>query len=413
MAISIAGGSRFRCAEFFLYSPSFVRMMPPMRSFVLVLALLPLPAVAYPWTVKSGIQSCSVCHVDPSGAGQLTRFGRTEAERLVRWTPSPIPPEVAERNARFLWFAQLPSWLELSGNLRFGALVAPGAPKLVTPLEMASDLSATIEVESVLVHATAGFGRKDTVAPAIVVPRCEPADPGDCGASFVARQYWIGARAAKGAVLIRAGRLALPFGLRNNEHPSWVRSLTLTDGNVHQKLGASVSVLSGRVRFEAMGIAAATLPSANEAGYSALAELSLAPTTAVGLSSLVAARPDPTAPSSRQAHGAFFRSALLPSLVLLAEADLLAWSTASTNRVGYAAFVQGDWEPVQGLHLMLTGESAHQGDGKQRGPSLGAWVSAAWYFFSHFELRVDAMARRIDALAPLGLSVVAQLHLYL
>lgn len=385
-----------------------------MRSFGLLLVLAPLSALAYPWTVKAGHLSCATCHVDPSGAGQLTPFGRSEAERLVRWSPTPPSSEVSERNARFLWFAALPDWVNLSGNLRFGALVAPGAPKPVTPLEMASDLSATVSLgEAMLVHATAGFGRKDAVAPAIVVPRCEPADPGECGPSFVARTYWVGVRAAQGALLVRAGRLPLPFGLRNNEHPSWVRSLTFTDGNVQQRLGASLSGVTGRVRFEVMGIAAATLPSANEAGVSALTELKLTPSSALGLSSLVASRPDIDGPSTRQAHGAFVRAALLPSLVLLAEANVLAWATATTNRVGYAAFAQGDWEPVQGLHFMVTAESAHQGEGRQRGPSLGGWLSAAWYFFSHFELRVDAMARRLDAQSPLALSLVAQLHLFL
>lgn len=383
-----------------------------MRVIAWLLLLLPCAATAYPWMVKTGITSCAACHVDPSGAGQLTAFGRTESEVLVRWRPTSTPP--TPRNANFLWFAELPAWLNLSGNIRFGALVQPQSVRPVVPLEMATDLSATVSyADRVMVHGTVGFGRRDVVAPAIVTPACEPAAPGECGPSLVARTWWAGVRPGDGAVLVRAGRLALPFGLRNNEHTAWVRSLTLTDTNVHQKLGAAISVLAGQLRLEVMGIAGATLPSVNEAGYSALAEWRLAPTTTLGLSSLFASRPvDVGATNGRHAHGAFLRATLLPSLVLLAEADVLAASGVA-ERVGYAAFVQGDFEPVQGLHLMLTAESAHRGEGLQRGPSFGGWVSAAWYFFSHFELRVDALVRRLDAVTPLTFSLVAQLHLFL
>lgn len=383
-----------------------------MRALAWLLLLLPTASTAYPWMVKSGITSCAACHVDPSGAGQLTRFGRTEAEALVRWRPAGVAP--APRNENFLWFAELPAWLNLSGNVRFGALVQPGAARPVVPLEMASDLSATVSwADRVMAHGTVGFGRRDVVAPAIVTPACEPAAVGECGPSLLARAWWLGVRPGEGAVLVRAGRLPLPFGLRNNEHNAWVRSLTLTDTNVHQKLGAAISLLAGGLRVEVMGIAGATLRSADEAGYSALAEWRLAPTTTLGLSSLFASRPTASGvPNGRHAHGAFLRAALLPSLVLLAEADVLA-AAGVDERVGYAAFVQGDYEPVQGLHLMLTAESAHRGEGLQRGPSFGGWVSAAWYFFSHFELRVDALVRRVDALTPLAFSLVAQLHLFL
>ncbi len=365
-------------------------------------------AAAYPWMVRHDLTGCASCHVDPSGAGQLTSFGRLESEQLVRWAPTPSPDPL--RNASFLWFLQLPAAVNLSGNLRFGALIAPGAPKVMTPLEMASDLAATFTLaEKVVLHGTGGFGRRDAIAPAAVAPHCEPSSPGECGPSFVARSYWVGAKVANDAVFVRAGRIPVPFGLRNNEHSTWVRALTLTDTNVQQRLGVSAAYAGGQVRAEVMGLANTTLADTRESGYSAFAEYSFTTRTSLGVSSLVASRPESS--SARQAHGAFFRWAPVQPLVLLAEADVLAWSTAAANRVGYAALVQGDWEPVQGLHVMLTAESAH--DGRQRGPSFGAWLSAAWYFFSHFELRLDNVLRRLDATQPLSYALVLQLHLFL
>lgn len=366
-------------------------------------------AAAYPWMVRHDLTGCASCHVDPSGAGQLTSFGRLESEQLVRWAPTPSPDPL--RNASFLWFLQLPAAVNLSGNLRFGALIAPGAPKVMTPLEMASDLAATFTLaEKLVLHGTGGFGRRDAIAAAAVAPHCEPSSPGECGPSFVARTYWVGAKVANDAVFVRAGRIPVPFGLRNNEHSTWVRALTLTDTNVQQRLGVSAAYAGGQVRAEVMGLASTTLADTRETGYSAFADYSFTTRTSLGLSSLVAGRPESS--SARQAHGAFFRWAPVQPLVLLAEADVLAWSTpAVTNRVGYAALVQGDWEPVQGLHVMLTAESAH--DGRQRGPSFGAWLSAAWYFFSHFELRLDNVLRRLDATQPLSYALVLQLHLFL
>jgi hypothetical protein len=116
---------------------------------------------------------------------------------------------------------------------------------------------------------------------------------------------------------------------------------------------------------------------------------------------------------TRHAHGVFFRWAPVQPLALLVEADLLAWvGTPQGDRLGYAAFAQADWEVMQGLHLVLTAESAHRG-AIQHGPSLGAWASVAWYFFSHCELRLDNVVRREDGLSAPTYALVAQLHVYL
>lgn len=383
------------------------------RTLPLTVALWAGAAWAWPWMLRNDVTACAACHVDPSGGGQLTAFGRTESEQLVRFLPQ---PPGTSTNHRFLWFLELPDAVNLSGNVRFGALVQPGAPRVAVPLEMATDLAATFTIaDRVVLHGVAGFGRRDVVAPAIVAPACDPAAEGECGPSFLSRTWWAGLKLADGAVLLRAGRLVLPFGLRNAEHNTWVRALTLTDLNVNQKLGAAASYVSGNLRAEVMGIAGATLPAAQEGGYSALAEYAFSPRLALGASSLVASGLPVGAAQlvTRHAHGAFFRWAPVKPVVLLAEADLLAWAGEPTGtRVGYAALAQADWEVTQGLHLMLTAESAHRGTA-QAGPSLGAWASVVWYFFSHFELRLDNVLRRTDAVSPVSYALVAQLHLYL
>jgi hypothetical protein len=119
-------------------------------------------------------------------------------------------------------------------------------------------------------------------------------------------------------------------------------------------------------------------------------------------------------------HGAFSRITVVDPLALLLEADLI---TDSTKSLGYTGFAQADYEVVQGLHLMLTGELLDAGYAKAdeiappavRAPrtkgagelALGGWASAQWFFLPHLDMRVDGIFR------PGEKTVFAQLHLFL
>jgi hypothetical protein len=56
-----------------------------------IAALLPLVALlfsgaasAYPWMIRHDYTVCSTCHIDPSGAGLMTLYGRAQGEVLLR-----------------------------------------------------------------------------------------------------------------------------------------------------------------------------------------------------------------------------------------------------------------------------------------------------------------------------------------
>ena len=157
-----------------------------------------------------------------------------------------------------------------------------------------------------------------------------------------------------------------------------------------------------------------------ERGYSAFAEFSLSHNAYLGLSSLITHAGADVATrveTVRHAHGLFARFAPSEKLAILAEADFLAWqSPQQLDRIGFAAFVQADLDMMQGLHLMVTGEAGHTGSGEP-GPSVGGWLSAAWYFLPHLELRADNIFRRNSSPgAPAGTfeySFLLQLHLFL
>jgi hypothetical protein len=381
--------------------------------------------------VKHNYGSCAACHVDPSGGGQLTPYGRAQADVLVQWKTDRPPPDKEQEvppSANFLWFWELPDFVNLSGNLRGGPMVTVG-PTRVIPLIMSADLAATFNVGRFVFHGTGGYGLRNDVAPAIVAPFCDPlklptAANGQCGSSFVAREYWAGVKFADDAVMLRAGRLNLPFGLRNIEHTSWVRSETRTDTNVQQQLGVSLAYNTETLRGELMGIAGNFQlgPDAfRERGYSAYAEYALTPSAYLGLSSLVThalVGLQSTFPTTRHAHGFFARWAPTPSLALLAEVDLLAWvAPPRKDRRGYAAMLQGDLEVMTGLHLLALVEGASRGDGT--GTSLGFWGSVVWYPLPHLEVRLDNIARN-SGLDPLSGQVtafkytfLAQFHVFL
>jgi hypothetical protein len=47
------------------------------------------------------------------------------------------------------------------------------------------------------------------------------------------------------------------------------------------------------------------------------------------------------------------------------------------------------------------------------GPTLAGWVSAAWYFLPHCELRLDNVFSKANASAAVDYTLLAQLHFFL
>lgn len=398
-----------------------------MVRWLLLLCVVALPAQAYPWMVKHGYGSCATCHVDPSGSGQLTQYGRAQSDILVKWRTTPRKDdEEVPKTANFLWFAELPEVLNLSGNFRYGSLIRPQSGPtflggLFIPLLMAADLYVTVNAGPAVFHVTTGVGIRNA-GQAAILPACTPGLGETCSVQWLMREAWGGIKLADDAVMIRAGRMNLPFGIRNNEHPSFIRAYTRTDVNIAQQYGVAVSYNSDKLRGEVMGIAGNFNIAPDlyrERGYSAFAEYAFTNNVYVGASSLITyagADYTTTLPTTRHAHGLFGRFVPTEKLALLAEADFLAWQTPEKlDRLGFAGFVQGDLNLMPGLHVMLTGEAGHDGTATQ-GANYAGWLSMAWYFFSHCELRVDNIFRRRAVLGGPGVfeyQLLLQLHAYL
>lgn len=387
---------------------------------VVLLALAAAPSLAYPSMIAHGYTACASCHVDPSGSGALTAYGRGMSDLLVRWHLDPAEVESGEPSptAGYLWgLLTPPEWLNPSGNLRGGGMVVVGSSTAVVPLAMALDLNATVDVAPVVAHVSLGFGPKNQ-GPAVVISP----DPSTGALALVSREHWLGVRLLDDSLVLRAGRLQVPFGLRNPEHTSFVRAATRTDTNTDQQHGVAVAFANDRLRTEVMGLLGnyQIRPDAvRERGYTGYVEVFPMAGLGLGASSLLTWANqdlDTSLPTLRQAHGLFARYAPVEPLALLFEGDALidtAFDDAGTGAttVGGAGWLQADWTVLSGLHLMPAVEGMVRGDS-----SVAGWLSAAWHPLPHTELRADTSYRQSFAAAGgttgsfFGL---LQLHLYL
>lgn len=379
-------------------------------------------ANAFPTMVRHGYASCQACHVDPSGGGQLSLYGRAQADLLVGWHFDPKSTEEGELSPTtgFLFgLLDMPEFLNVSGNLRGGALyntTTQGGGAGLRPLLMAADVYATVNVDWFVAHAAVGYGAR-AVGPAVVI-----SDKSGPDNALIAREFWAGARFVDDQLTVRAGRIPTPFGLRNNEHTSLVRSLTRTDTNVQQQTGIAAAWNGEAWRGELMVMLGnyQIRPDAfRERGAVGFFELALAPEFTIGASSLVswaAADLDAGVPLLRQAHGAFVRYAPLPWLALLGEADaIINYSDENTWGAGGVVWLQADVEAIQGIHIIPALE-AGQIDSTRAVPDVGAWLSLSWFALPHTELRLDTIYRQISPKGAESLGVVtalAQVHLFL
>jgi hypothetical protein len=376
------------------------------------LGLSTRPAHAYAWMIRQGFAECGGCHVDPMGGETLTGMGRVIGQtRLAMPWGIEGPTDVA----KLALAVTEPDDVRLGGSFRALAVGYLESGRGVA-FPMQADLYGAGFIGRFTVALSVGVGRASD--------RYEHAskarllgDVEDEGLLLLSRNHWIGYRLSD-AVMLRAGRMNLPFGIRTPEHTLWVRSETETDRESDQQHGLSVVYGAGRVRSELMlSLGNYQLPGDDrrQRGYSGYLEYLLERRLALGVSSfMLVARRELEADRGtylRQGHGLTLRYSPYEPLVVLAEVDAIKHSGASLGYVGMASL---DLELIGGVHLALTGEclergkppdGASAGDGKAR---FGGWLTANWFFFPHFDLRVDLVSRDDRSNTLLG-----QLHFYL
>jgi hypothetical protein len=393
--------------------------------FLLVLMILGLGLVhggeahAFPWMIKHGFSKCGSCHTDPSGGETLTKMGRVESEYLLSSGGSSF--DTPSDSAQFLWGAiHEPENVRLGGSYRHMFLYTAPVPGLASTFRqfpMQLDLYGSATFGRLVLGASLGVARGIEGATHVRGAQLNR-EAGD-GFIVLSRSHYLGLWLTPEA-LLRVGRLNLPFGVRIPEHTMWARESTRTDRESDQQHGASLTYSRGRWRTDTMiviGNFQINPDRYRERGITTSIEYLVTPTLALGGSALVTrAQEDAFTQinnSVRYAYGANGRYGLSRQVSLLGEFDLLK---EKGRHRGYTGFLQGDYEPLRGLHFMLTGEVLDQGLFESgdtdaiRGAGLaryGAWVSIDWFLATHFELRLDGVMHQDDVFHG-----QAQAHIY-
>ncbi|MEQ1566136.1 MAG: hypothetical protein ABMA64_10900 [Myxococcota bacterium] len=342
------------------------------------------PALAFPWMIHHGYTGCAQCHVDPSGAGTLTDYGRAQGEILLRThftdggdveNPGPIKD--------FLFGAvPLPEVVHLQADVR--GLLIPD-PANVQFILMQSDLRGAVQTESFAVSAALG------VVSAGAQEAWITSNP---SWNLVSREYWASYSPSK-AVTVRAGRMNLPFGIRTEDHILDVRGATRTTINDEQQTGVSLFFNNRKWRAELMGIAGnfqVRPDSFRDRGYSLYAAYAADTALELGVSSLfTTAGTDlvTLAPRRRMAEGVFARWAPVEPLALMVEADVLLDGSDAGTDTGLVTTAIVDWEPVQGLHLQGIGEQCDPAFGDGAATSATGTAAVQWFFAPHADVRLD------------------------
>jgi hypothetical protein len=102
-------------------------------------------------------------------------------------------------------------------------------------------------------------------------------------------------------------------------------------------------------------------------------------------------------------------------LLVLGEADYVFHSPkGDERREGAVGYLQLDYEPFQGFHVLGTGEMHNVGVDAPP-VSWGMWLSEQWFFAPHADLRVDAIYQSLgsDEGNTDAVTLLVQGHIYL
>jgi len=407
-------------------------LWPLALAVALLLSLWPSSAEAYPYMIRHGYTGCGVCHVDPSGAGLLTDYGRAQDALLLQMNYGSSPPTPAYSGFAF-GVVPMPDWLLAQVTFRGAEFwvseTTPGSNGSASTtvsdrqfLMMLLDARAEIKLGIFRAGGSIGWGTTTFTLPAAVLTN----SAGD--EQLLSRDYWVGL-APEDGMLIRLGRINLPFGMRQVEHTAWVRNNTQTDINYSQQSGLSFAYDNGHVRTEAMAILGNLNISPDayrQRGFSGLVEVAVAERATVGFSALVTRAeltlfpPTPPTltglPGLRQVYALFSRYAPIEQVAIMVEGDIFFNNNLGSGVVqgNAATWLQVDYEPFQGIHIAPAVETLNSYG--VNGTSLGAWMTIDWFCLPHTDLRLDGVYRyQQNATGPASnvFSFLIQLHTYL
>jgi hypothetical protein len=120
-----------------------------------------------------------------------------------------------------------------------------GGPSASRFIQMQADLRAQYSIGAMRVNGSFGVAQLGAKQAQVT-----SANAGN----LISREHWIGYDASD-RILVRGGRMTIPFGVRDIVHTLWVRKVTRTDLNDAEQHGIAASYSGTSLRGEIMGIA--------------------------------------------------------------------------------------------------------------------------------------------------------------
>jgi hypothetical protein len=230
-------------------------------------------AAAYPQYQLSRDQTCSGCHVTPSGGGLLGENGNNLAETLSQFG---TPPEFMYGKL------PLPAWLMLGGDFRgaLGVIHTPDTSPAIIPMQ--AEIYARASARGFTLHVTAGARPAPWVTRNGTPPLLD---------RFWSREHYVMWQQDEGShegLFVRAGRFMPVFGLRLAEHPVYTRRFGGTELYA-DTYGAAVEYVTQKWEGHVTGFIEDPLIDtvSHDSGVAAYGEVRLDPQTQVGAELMV------------------------------------------------------------------------------------------------------------------------------
>jgi hypothetical protein len=362
--------------------------------FALCCVLAWMPAAAFPrLQISSGTVTCAACHHAPAGGGLLNDFGRDQSTDASTF---------GGEGAFLHGAVKLPRWLQLGGDLRLAGLANdPGGtegPRL-SAFPMQADLAVRAAVKDFSLQGSLGIQGTARGSEATLLDR------------LVSREHFVTWQPGRAATYVRGGRFFAPFGLRLDDHTTFVRRY-LGFNLLEETYGLSLSQVTDPWELHATAFVSDPLrpPARSEAGGAAMFELRLGE-GAFGVSGR-AGFGEMDRRLTGGGHGKYWLEPL--RLMLLGELDVVHQQFTSLGfpaRFQLASYAGGLWMPVTGLSLGLAYESFHEDSALGPTARRALSATASWLPFAHFEIMVLGRAQLVGA-STTAWTALAQLHYY-
>jgi hypothetical protein len=329
-------------------------------------------ADAYPEFQISKDQTCSACHISPSGGGLLNENGLNTADNLSQFGTSP----------EFLNGAvKLPEYLLVGGDFRYayGWLQTPQRYFLGFPMQ--ADIYGSATYDAFRVYVTVGYQPGPTVGGVV---------------SFAppwSREHYVTWQSDPGStqgVFIRVGRFMPVFGLRLAEHDTYVRR----QGGVPlygETYGAAAEIVRDEYEGHFTAFVADPLitPVVHDSGAAAYGEYRIDPSTAVGAEAMFTVSDD-----DRKLRGGATAKRWIASPGILVSGELQILDqmiprghTNGDTSYTYSAigYLLASYFPMQGV--MVDGGLGYWNENlRMHGPYHNQFdLNVHWFATSHFE----------------------------